>query len=126
MSDPITREEVAEILKEECVLKSVLKEGKECPYFGPSKTCVDCMWGWVAISNRIMKAAEIRRASYEKELAKTKSLTAEVKRLQATVDLIFSLFGQIGDGIAAFSRMIDIAKKQEVEEPKAGAGGHDG
>lgn len=120
--DPITREEIAELLKEDCVLKSVLKEDKKCPYFGPSKTCATCMWGWLAISNRIMKAAEIRRASYEKELAKTKLLTAEVKRLQTTVDVIFSLFGQMGGGIAAFLKMIDLAKKQEVEESKTGAG----
>jgi len=95
MADPDTRDEVIKAIKDGCALKSVLKPNKPCPYYGPSDTCHDCMYDWVTVINEVLKLANVRRASYEKEREKTKVLEAKNKKYED----LFAVVRETGIGI---------------------------
>jgi hypothetical protein len=76
--DVETRAKVSEVVKDNCPLRTVLKAGKECPYFGSSKSCRDCSYDWEICADNILKLAKSRRALYEKEREKTEQLKKEL------------------------------------------------
>jgi len=111
MPDVETRSELADFLKEQCVLKSVLREDKPCPKFGPSGTCTDCMHGWEILARRVLKHVGAKRAAYEQEREKVKFITDKAESLEKTVGEVFSLFAKIGDGFAAMAQIVELARK---------------
>ncbi|MBD3263406.1 hypothetical protein GF374_03435 [Candidatus Woesearchaeota archaeon] len=110
MSDPETREQIIEKIKEGCALKTVLRKDKPCPHSGSSKTCADCSYDWMTIALEVIKVANFRRASYEKEMEKVKALSEKVEYIEGIVKNIFLLFGRMGEGVTAFQ---DLSKHAE-------------
>ena len=110
MPDVETRGELAGLLKENCVLRPLLKEDKPCPRFGSSGTCEDCLYGWEILAKRVLKLIGAKRASYEKEREKVKLITNKAESLEKTVGEVFSLFAKMGDGFAALVQILDLAR----------------
>lgn len=111
MSDPETRDDAVEIIKEGCSLLTVLK--KPCPYFGTSKSCLSCSYDWLSIANNVRKVVDRRRASYERERERVKELKIQISELE-------NLMHDAGHGILAFLEIANRAKGsiQEFEDDK--------
>ncbi|TRO55179.1 hypothetical protein E2P64_07545 [Candidatus Bathyarchaeota archaeon] len=116
--DVDTREELSALLKENCVLRPLLRDEKPCPKFGPSGTCQDCLYGWEILAQRVLKVIGARRSSYEKEREKVKIATDKADSLEKTVGEVFSLFAKIGDGFASLGKIIELAKSYQDAHPQ--------
>jgi len=115
MSDPETRDAIADVIKEHCALRSVLTK-KPCPYFGASGSCLSCTYNWVAVAVDVRKLAERRRASYEQEKEKVKALTAELEESRSTVTRLEAILLPIGAATKAAQDYVE-----ELEQMKAEA-----
>ncbi len=118
MSDSNSREEIANVIKRGCRLKAVLSDNKPCPHFGSSGSCDDCSYDWMTMAGEVLKAAKIRRSSYENERKKVKALTERVELLQGTVDTVFSLFGKVGEGFSSISQLVSMARLNMADSDK--------
>jgi hypothetical protein len=120
MSDPETREEIVGVVKEACTLRTVLKEGKVCPYFGASVSCRDCTYDWQTVALNVRKVAKIRRASYEQERVKVKDLEQKLKDQVDADKTMYAIVGGLANGAVALKRGIEfigeIAAKKDVAE----------
>lgn len=114
--DPKTREKVADAIKEECPLRTVLVEKKPCPYFGASGSCRDCTYEWVPIADNVGKLVKARRAAYEQEREKREEISVELKRQS---EIVYGLVGGICAVKALWGlvpiEMVEAIKKEEVE-----------
>jgi len=110
MSDVETRGELADILKDNCALRSLLVDGKPCLRAGSSGVCTDCLFGWEIVAKRILKLLGAKRSAYEQEREKVKILTDKVELLERIVSEVFSLGKQIGDGFATLTGIVELAK----------------
>ena len=103
--DKMTRQAVVSVLKENCVVRS-LKKGKECPNYGLSGTCVDCVHSWVTVAHRVGDLIGSRRARYEGEQKKRKKAECELRGVEAGLkklascmhDVVSESFGCRVDG----------------------------
>jgi len=93
--DVETRKRMTDLLKETCVLRSVLTK-KPCPYFGASETCIDCTYHWIVIVGQISDVFTLSKASYQRErklrrLAESKLLEANdiICGIEAGIDSVF-------------------------------------
>lgn len=127
MSDVDTREQAADVVKERCPLRTVLKAGKPCPYFGPSETCRDCSYDWLSITDDVLKVVKARRASYEKEREKNKKLIDQIEsfendrdKLRLGVKALRDLF-EFGQGL--FKEVTEDENGSESEEGSTGRSG---
>jgi hypothetical protein len=123
VSDAETRTKVAELVKEGCPLRTVLKEGKNCPYFGASKTCRDCSYDWETCADGILKLAKSRRALYEKEKEKVDVLTKELEVANEIKKQVNDIFGDVRFGLdsfsCAFKKLCDMNKTMTKAEEEA-------
>lgn len=122
MGDPDTRERVARLIRESCPLAKVLVEDKPCPFYGMDGTCATCTQDWLMTADEVLKVAEIRRASYEKEHSKTRELIERVERLEMRdaqlTDSISRNVMSVKAGIRSLSELLrlDEVLNQDSEE----------
>lgn len=125
MSDPDTRIEVLEFLKEKCTLKTVLKLDKPCPYLGPSHACDDCSFDWMTVANGVLKVAKVRRASYEREREKSAEVEKKYAVLLEEASRSRSEMLKITDGILAVIRLVECTRGKEQEDVRRTLGSED-
>jgi len=132
MSDVETRTKVADLIKDGCPLRSVLKEGKACPYFGASKTCRDCSYSWEVCADGILKLAKSRRALYEKEKEKVEALEKELREanefrncvgdILVDIQAATSSFRKAFMGMAQLANTVTSREEKEDVEDENGEG----
>ncbi len=112
MADPVTNEKVADVIREACPLRTVLRESKPCPYFGASGTCRDCSYDWMSVSGDVLKLVKARRAAYEKEREKN----VEIKKMLAETQKDMETFRSIKHAFKAFLLFGNVILEEERDE----------
>ena len=116
MPDVETRGDLAELLKSNCPFRTLLDSGESCPRLGPSKTCVDCLFGWEIVSMRILKSLGAKRSAYEQERERMKACVERVDFLEKTLGDVFSSLEMMGDGFSALVAVLELAKDYKSEK----------
>jgi phosphoenolpyruvate carboxylase len=100
MSDLNTKEDVVGILKSECTLKKVLREGKVCPFAGSSKNdkiCPTCTNDWMGVAGKIQDKIEKRRANYEAAEQKMKLISSQMDGIREAMEKMSETTGVFAD-----------------------------
>lgn len=95
------RVELSKILADDCPLKSVLKVGRPCPYYGPSGSCSDCSYHWQITVGSILEGAGIKRMSHvrlKEQLDEARNRIIEMEKERA---IWLELVGDVVSGVKA-------------------------
>lgn len=117
--DVETRQEAADVVKESCALRTVLKPGKPCPYFGPGGNCRDCTYDWITVVEEVGKLVHARRASYERERGKVKALTEELAIVRPVVEKMIECFRILSE-VSSSGDVVSLEQECGDEEQKDG------
>ena len=94
--DENMREEITKMMMEHCVLQTVLKPAKPCPYIGEeSSACTGCTYGWITLVDKVMELTNVQTMTKMKDI-----------------------FVNIATGFVAINRASDMVAEWEEEKDK--------
>jgi len=93
VSDPETRDKIAELLRNECPIVAICQTiGRPpvCKYLGPTNDCSTCFYPWGLIADDTIQLIRVRRVALEREVAAR-------RRLEKSLDKVMLMI--IGDDL---------------------------
>lgn len=98
------RDELVTILVESCPVSAVIRDrGKgTCPNYGPSGTCVDCMYPWVEIAERSIEVAK-----KQLKLLKDKKHEKKVISMRETKEAVVQIDHEMKQELTVISDNLD-------------------